>query len=172
MNKYISMGVGMCAQESWYLIDMDSQLSEQARTISMVKVCTLLKMSGTLCIIAICSSHLHYSLSPSVLGWLGINEFVKKHPSCRPDLVLEQEHGNYRSCHGTPWHAFADPVAFEEERECGKGGKCGAGKKGAQDHGGLSRPRSRHWAEENFMIFLYFPMRLRLRSKTVVGGRD
>ena len=112
------------------------------------------------------------SLSPSVLGWLGINEFVKKHPSCRPDLVLEQEHGNYRSCHGTPWHAFADPVAFEEERECGKGGKCGAGKKGAQDHGGLSRPRSRHWAEENFMIFLYFPMRLRLRSKTVVGGRD
>ena len=46
-----------------------------------------------------------------VLGWLGINEFVKKHPSCRPDLVLEQEHGNYRSCHGTPWHAFADPVA-------------------------------------------------------------
>ena len=89
------------------------------------------------------------SLSPSVLGWLGINEFVKKHPSCRPDLVLEQEHGNYRSCHGTPWHAFADPVAFEEERECGKGGKCGAGKKGAQDHGGLSRPRSRHWAEED-----------------------
>jgi len=42
-------------------------------------------------------SHLHpadgQNLCHLVLGWLGINEFVKKHPSCRPDLVLEQEHG-------------------------------------------------------------------------------
>ena len=97
------------------------------------------------------------SLSPSVLGWLGINEFVKKHPSCRPDLVLEQEHGIgvVTARHGTPSPTQLLQIVrlpeevFEEERECGKGGKCGAGKKGAQDHGGLSRPRSRHWAEED-----------------------